>query len=719
MTMEPPKGRDAYTGGGGGGTTTEQKPTPIRLPRPLEDLSPTQLRHQWRAGLITEEQWIAELVSRGETTGSATQSVKTSQSTGVNKDGSLSSSESAGVAAAKASAPPPQDSAAQNAAAAAAKGPGYANFDWTGGTGAQQMPPGTDSGGGGSTTPPAAGTSAAAQKAKPAIVPNSREDLLNRGGFEDGANIIMDGQRYMKGKVEQGDDDLYYVLTPSGKSQAYDTRAAATAANTYKPTGVALASKGPVQSQIANAAAAGGAGAKITQKGGLDLDEVIAASLTQGLQTGDILGTVQMPGLNNQRFDITQGGVYEGGGLQPVRTAGGDITGYTGNAPGDVAIGASAGGDYGANPAREALRGMGIKNSDIAKLTDAQAVTMMNNATALQQEGQRPDLAALASQWGYDLNGAGTSTKVAGSVVTPFEEEYAKFLAAINAPNEVLGLYEPEVPEFKHGGGLVLDEPTYLVEGDGNVVGIAAEAGRKERVESMPGGLQFTPMQEKAKYHGGMMAAGVPEEGRFLGGGTAKVRFPWEQTPHQPSIGILPGEEAPEDSASAPAYAPTGMNNQGVSTYLQQAAARRAAEAEKRKLLSELQQLQGAEARAAMLRAQELRSRGATDYKYGSAGLQSPIDITMPDWGLGGGRDDDDEGRRRGGRDNMREGRPASVPLPLGTRLSVNSMFPGANQTRVQELLSQLSALGWTPSTETPRHWFGNQAPLGAGLQVA
>src|SRR3990167_6373549 len=95
-------------------------------PRPLESYSGTELRQLWRAGRITEQEWNAELVARGDSAQSANDEIARQKNIGVSTAastrGQLTASESAAVASLKASAPPPPAPVANAAASATAGG---------------------------------------------------------------------------------------------------------------------------------------------------------------------------------------------------------------------------------------------------------------------------------------------------------------------------------------------------------------------------------------------------------------------------------------------------------------------------------------------------------------------------------------------------------------------------------------------------------------------
>src|SRR3990167_11452406 len=95
-------------------------------PRPLESYSGTELRQLWRAGRISEDDWRAELVARGDSAQSANDEIARQKNIGVSTAastrGQLTASESAAVASLKASAPPPPAPVADAAASATAGG---------------------------------------------------------------------------------------------------------------------------------------------------------------------------------------------------------------------------------------------------------------------------------------------------------------------------------------------------------------------------------------------------------------------------------------------------------------------------------------------------------------------------------------------------------------------------------------------------------------------
>src|SRR3990167_3708780 len=94
--------------------------------RPLESYSGTELRQLWRAGRISEQEWNAELVARGDSAQSANDEIARQKNIGVSTAastrGQLTASESAAVASLKASAPPPPPPLADAAASATAGG---------------------------------------------------------------------------------------------------------------------------------------------------------------------------------------------------------------------------------------------------------------------------------------------------------------------------------------------------------------------------------------------------------------------------------------------------------------------------------------------------------------------------------------------------------------------------------------------------------------------
>src|SRR3990167_5591134 len=95
-------------------------------PRPLEPYSGTELRQLWRAGRISEQEWNAELVARGDSAQSANDEIARQKNIGVSTAastrGQLTASEAAAVSSLKASAPPPPPPLADAAASATAGG---------------------------------------------------------------------------------------------------------------------------------------------------------------------------------------------------------------------------------------------------------------------------------------------------------------------------------------------------------------------------------------------------------------------------------------------------------------------------------------------------------------------------------------------------------------------------------------------------------------------
>lgn len=528
----------------GGGSATR---------RPLEGYSESELRLKWRAGQITDAEWEAELVGRGATPQQAKEQVAIQKNTGVSTAaatrGQLTPGEAAAVEAIRAAAPPPPPAAAAPGATPGAAifnqpttmptslasrmqqaravgmnplrpadeaiGPAGRTVDQIRGTeylseaerqwylaqiGSTPSPsPSTPmssaaaSGGSGGKSAGGVSTSAASAVPKPPL-PNSREDLISRGAVQVGTTPVLEGQQYRRvNGVIQAADGSWYIVDPQMQpvSGPYPNQTQASAANVYSDIGAAVTTN-PYAS-LGSMAAMGAARPRISAGSGMDatasIDDVIGATHSRNDMRGDFLGSIQpfQSGLGKP-LDVVRGAIPDYGGLRDVSDAYGNIQSFTGRTTNDlgqeIAIGTG-------NTSAQDLLFQGLKASDVAKMSPEKMTQAQQAISAMRQAGTMPDLGALASQWGYSLNDAGSPVDVSSSVYTPFEQEYAKVMKAIGQDPYAVDTL-PET--YATGGSMTVREPS-VIRGlrSGRDYGVLGAA--PERVTIQPMGSQAQQRQ--------------------------------------------------------------------------------------------------------------------------------------------------------------------------------------------------------------------------------
>jgi hypothetical protein len=319
---------------------------------------------------------------------------------------------------------------------------------------------GGSSGGGSSRSSSGGGSAGPVAIAEPAMPPpppppTPQEQFTQGGGvFQKPGLGINEGQQYERNDVQRLGDGMFYVVDPRGNGRVvsgpFESQAAASQANVYSMTGRPGISATSDFSSTANAVRQGLPQERVP--GGMDLDQIIASTFTKGNQTGDIMGSANLPdGLG--RFDVTRGNYSELGGLRDVTNGAGEVQSYTGQIPGNIAVGQGA-------PDANFLQQNGIPESVFAKMNPEQMRLMGHNIEMLRSQGNMPDLASLASQ--YDPKTSGQNLKIAGSVETPYEIALKKLMAQIDQPLEMMGLEQPQPPEFAQGGSMTVSEPSVI-----------------------------------------------------------------------------------------------------------------------------------------------------------------------------------------------------------------------------------------------------------------
>jgi hypothetical protein len=317
---------------------------------------------------------------------------------------------------------------------------------------------GGSSGGGSSRS--SGGSSSGAAMAEPVMPPpppppTPQEQFLQGGGVMQKQGLgINEGQQYERNDVQRLGDGMFYVVDPRGNGRVvsgpFESQAAASQANVYSMTGRPGISATSDFSSTANAVRQGLPQQRVP--GGMDLDQIIASTFTKGNQTGDIMGSANLPdGLG--RFDVTRGNYSELGGLRDVTNGAGEVQSYTGQIPGNIAVGQGA-------PDANFLQQNGIPESSYAKLNPEQIRMMGHNIEMLRSQGNMPDLASLASQ--YDPKQSGLNLKDFGSTPNPYEMALKKLMAQIDQPLEMMGLEQPQPPEFSQGGSMTVSEPSVI-----------------------------------------------------------------------------------------------------------------------------------------------------------------------------------------------------------------------------------------------------------------
>lgn len=358
--------------------------------------------------------------------------------------------------------------------AAPASGPsglmGDGNFNWTGAAPAQggygaspasaYAAIGNESlRSGSSSGSSSSGSAAAAPKVPPPPLRDSLKDLQNRGAVAVGGKPVLEGQQYAPiGKPDptqlqpgeqfsdrwpdfqvhpDGSVGVMYQGAwhplPAGSQEdsTATTQLLGLLSGVYQNRGPAITSN--AYASIGNAALQGANRPRVSAGSGQDatvsLDNMIRATNARGTEMGDFLGSIQ-PFQSGQAkpLDIAKGAIPDYGGLRDVSDPEGNIQSFTGRTTGadgqEIAIGTG-------NTSAQDLLFQGLKSSDVARMTPEQMTNAQMVLSQMRQAGTMPDLGSLASQWGYSLNGAGSPIGVSGSLDTPFEQEYAKVMAAI------------------------------------------------------------------------------------------------------------------------------------------------------------------------------------------------------------------------------------------------------------------------------------------------
>jgi hypothetical protein len=235
--------------------------------------------------------------------------------------------------------------------------------------------------------------------APPPPVRDSAEDLKGRGAIALGDTVVLNGTQYRnfnQGTIQQADG--WHIVGPDGQPTptAFKTQAAAKAAQAFTNRGPAVTAQRPEWSPLARAAQAGGAVPQVENSNFTlnSIDQMIGAGATKGNQRGDILTTVRPGFTKGSPLEVTLGGIPSYGGFQPVQAANGNVTGgYTGQLPGNIAIGQSA--PVTGNTAQDVywLQQQGIPPEVAAKLSQGQMLSLNEAIGNLRAQGLMPDLA--------------------------------------------------------------------------------------------------------------------------------------------------------------------------------------------------------------------------------------------------------------------------------------------------------------------------------------
>ena len=437
----------------------------------------------------------------------------------------------------------------------------------------------------------AAKASTAQAEAPPAPGMNTALDLQARGAIPVGRGIaVLNGQQYMKLPQEamQASDNLWYLVDPNNPTaplgKGYRTQAEANANAVYTPVGVAVTADNPANSPLARAASRGGNVPRVENPlfATNTMDEMIAAGAQRGTQPGDIATTVRPFGGRNAPLEVTEGGIPEYGGLQPVEDAMGNFQSYTGQVPGNVSVGASS-------PVT------GNMSQDLYWLQQAMQIPINDRSTMNKLANLSPEQMRQMHEQVADMRAAGTyqdPTQIAFRsepslsplldwTTNPSDTEYDRYVDTLfdqyNDPNleflpeymdpemlDQMGMgdpmanrrgmydYDGSLLTFAQGGDMVLDEPAVLTGlRSKRPLALMGEAGEQERVSMGNGRMDIQPMgrpqsgglrpdgvrlgREMPMQSGGVPAGWIPP-------GLGRMPGRFGQTP-QP--GILPGEQGP------------------------------------------------------------------------------------------------------------------------------------------------------------------------------
>lgn len=375
---------------------------------------------------------------------------------------------------------------------------------------------------GGSSGSGGGGSSAAASPASPVappppppppVNPLSAQGLLERGGIPVNGRISLNGQQYLNTATQkQGPDGLWYNVGQDGQpiGAGFKTQTAARLAETYQNGGASITSR-LGNSPAAKASAQGGYN-KIFAPGEsnfntLSLDQLAAAGGTKGTQVGDIAGTISNGGKNF--YDITYGGIPEGGGLTTVGNAASPLESFTGQVPGNTAIGMSSILGNSGHDTQYWLQQMsGLTPSELAKLnidTPEKALQFQQVIETARAQGRPYDFGPLYAN--NEANIASTSNRSN----TPYDRELNAFKGQLGpdltyfpdanpvqngATTQINGTaYGPEAfydpnrdgPDFYAKGGQMMTRgPVAMVDmSTGKTEAIAGEAG-PERITVDP-----------------------------------------------------------------------------------------------------------------------------------------------------------------------------------------------------------------------------------------
>lgn len=381
-------------------------------------------------------------------------------------------------------------------------------------------------------------------------LPNSLQDLRNRGALGSNTRPFLEGQQYARpNETVQATDGQWYNVDPQGNPVGgpFPSQTAAGQANVFQQMGPAVTSN--QYANIGTAALQGAARPRVAPGSGMNasvsLDQIIDASMRSGDQRGDFIGSAQQwqTGLSNPT-DIALGGVPDYGGMRPVLDAAGNIQSYTGRTLNDagqeIAIGVGSG-------TQQSLLDSGLPASIVSKLDGNAAAQAQMVIDQMRQAGTMPDLAALQSQSRY-YNSQSAS---------PYATELAKVRQALGMDPYELDLM-PDT--FAGGGGMTVREPS-VIQGLQTGTNYGVLGAQPERVEIEPLG---TPAQQQqaqgvesmiAQALGGRpMARG--EQMRMTRGEPAMGRSPVAQGMRSTGIGRNRFAPAPVAPAPAPALAP-------------------------------------------------------------------------------------------------------------------------------------------------------------------
>lgn len=655
-----------------GGTAT---PTP-KPKRPLEVYSTSDLRQLWRADRLTEAQWKAELIARGESDASATDEIAKQKNVGVSTAaktaGQLTASEAAAVASLRSSAPKASDAAKQLQADYAHIKPGVGDFTpesesvaaearASGGapapsSGAKISPPrGAGSSGQAATSTTATKQSIKQQQAEAFIAANPKlikEVKRDAKGNVTSMVVYQQGSQMAQRFIWDADlgdfapsDAKPFQLTREGLGVSDAQRAitGTTRKDTVIPLGGEFGET-PRLDRISSLM-----GQDRSPVGMYDVPFVprdpLNGQTQQDYRDSLIDGPGYIPHTVNQDSSMSFLGANGAGGLGMDRYNTSALgmnytTGTQRNAAGTNSVT-----NPNARPSSSTVlsRPSSVQDAIQSNLLFADIIANLPP----EQQGNQNLIAARATEAGlmtrenlqkFVARNQGLTPQVSGRG----EDEVA---AALYDPfNEFNGL-----GGFADGGGLKLQGPAMIVDmATGRPVAIAAEAGKKENVRATEAGLKFTPTDEPIKgfADGGTLGFLNEEQKRLFG--LAGYNFDPAQGQTQPtgsfdnSFDINPPQTGPfnvnQIAPVAPFQGPNGTGGQvappvpSLATDAAQQNVLNLANVHQTARETEFGQLEAARnnTQNQIDVARSERDRSALNYRYGMAGLPLPTQIERP-----------------------------------------------------------------------------------------